>query len=455
MEASQQTPAPPARRPNGLRRARIIVSALEDGANRQARASIWALIFAWTGLPVMLWLAGLGLVAGLIAGIFGSQQPDFVSFLHVNEGAGVVGAVAGGFVGALGGFLLIVVGYISNPAAFLGAFISGMFIAALVLYGLFAAEPKTLAWRGYRKPSRREKELLDPLVAETCERMGMRFHLHPWIADLDKPAAWSHMRAIVITTALLGDYDESERQPKGDFDRMALSAILAHETHHWQIRDPIGLSWVWSCFWPVVLLFNAGTWLREKSGFLGTLGWILFWPAWITTKLIVVPIMTRTCQEQEYEADARVASLGDDYRLGLRRALTELRAWESPRSGWEEALAQTHPPIELRLERLEAPQAPVPETMPVPVPAEPRPAPRPPRPTVINPEPPQPPEPEADPPEAEEPLVLDPEETAPEPEEPPAPKKPRAPAKPRPKKPPPDEPSDAAAQWGIEPGNPE
>jgi hypothetical protein len=64
--------------------------------------------------------------------------------------------------------------------------------------------------------------------------------------------------------------------------------------------------------------------------------------------------MMRRSRQYEYEADARAASLGEEYRLGLRRALDELAVWERPRTGWEDVLAATHPPIEHRLERLEA-----------------------------------------------------------------------------------------------------
>jgi len=208
--------------------------------------------------------------------------------------------------------------------------------------------------RGYRSLSRREKERLYPLLQETGRRMGLGVVPELRMSDSEIPGAWTHMRAIVVTRGLLGHYDASESPPQPDLDDIALSAILAHELHHWYIGDAVGMSVVWSCFWPVVILFNAATLLRQRAGLLGTLGWILLWPMWVTTRLIVAPLMTKKCRKYEYEADARAVSLGDDYRLGLRRALDNIGEWERPRTGWEDALAPTHPPIELRLERLES-----------------------------------------------------------------------------------------------------
>jgi hypothetical protein len=80
----------------------------------------------------------------------------------------------------------------------------------------------------------------------------------------------------------------------------------------------------------------------------------MFWPAWVCTKLVIVPLLTRRSRQYEYEADVRAASLGDEFRLGLRRALDELSSWERPRTGWEDVIAATHPPIEHRLQLLEA-----------------------------------------------------------------------------------------------------
>jgi Zn-dependent protease with chaperone function len=64
--------------------------------------------------------------------------------------------------------------------------------------------------------------------------------------------------------------------------------------------------------------------------------------------------MANASRRAEYQADRHAAMLGEDYRLALRRALDDLSQWERPRNGWEAVLAASHPPIEYRMERLEA-----------------------------------------------------------------------------------------------------
>jgi Zn-dependent protease with chaperone function len=345
---------------------------LEQGVERQTKAIVGAIACGWTGLPVALWLAAAGVVIGFIAGIFGASHIGLAHTLHVDEGASFIGAIVGAFVGAFGGIVLIYIWFFEEPLRIAGAFLSGLLIGGLGIALLAAVEPKLMRLRGYRELSKRERERINPLLVETGRRMGLSVVPELWISDIPKPAAWAHMRAIVITRGLLGDYDATERGPTPDLDDAALSAILAHELHHWHVGDVVGNTMVWACFLPVVIVFNGLSWVKTKSGGLGTLGWFFFWPAWVCTKLVVL-VMTARNRQQEYEADAQTARLGDDYRLGLRRALDDLAEWEHARSGWEAALAATHPSIELRLERLESrpPREPLPTTpQPKPAPAK-------------------------------------------------------------------------------------
>jgi len=333
---------------------------LEHGADRQSPAVIGALVAAWTAMPFALWLAVGGLAIGAFAGIVGGSEIGLAKTLHIEQGIGVIAAIYGAVIGTLAGFLVIYAYFVQNPAQLAGALISGALVGSLILVLRHHIEPFLMRLRGYREPSRRERVRLYPLLAETGERMGLTVVPALWISDAQKPGAWAHMRSIVLTRGLLGDYDASEKPPTPELDSFALSAILAHELHHWDAGDVVGLAAVSSCFWPVVLIVNAISWLRERAEWLAIVCWLFFWPAWVATKLVVVPLVSRRSRDQEYEADARAASLGDDYRLGLRRALDELAAWERPRTGWEDVLAATHPPIELRLERLEAPRQPEP-----------------------------------------------------------------------------------------------
>ena len=162
-----------------------------------------------------------------------------------------------------------------------------------------------------------------------------------------------HVGAFVLTRGLLGDYDESEGPPKPELDDAAIAAILAHELNHWQTGDVVGLTMIKACFFPFVLITNAITWIRLRSEIAGIIGWTFLWPIWISSRFVVTPLAATASRRAEFEADARAASLGDKYRLGLRRALTTLQMWERPRTGWEEVMAATHPPTETRLERLE------------------------------------------------------------------------------------------------------
>ncbi|MGH2965116.1 MAG: M48 family metalloprotease [Solirubrobacterales bacterium] len=331
---------------------------LAFGALDRYDRGVWAAaIAAWTGLPFALWLAAFGGLIGAVLGLIGAHDSSLAREFHIGEGVGVLGIFAGLILGVIFGFLNIFIGYVNAPLDFIGAILSGFLVGSITLAILIAAEPQLMKLRGYRELSRREKDFLHPLLLDAGAGFGLRVVPELWISDKLIPGAWSHPRGIVIARGLLGDYDKSEGQPKPQLDSTAIRAILAHELVHWHFADPVGTRAVWSCCWPIVVAFNAASWLVQRnSGILKAVGWFFFWPAWVSIKLVIVPIMAKQSRSHEYEADARAANLGDDYRLGLRKALTELQDWEKPRTGWEDALEATHPPIELRLERLEAPR---------------------------------------------------------------------------------------------------
>lgn len=333
-----------------------LVSALK----RQDDAILGALLSTWTGLPLALFGAVAGLVFGAVVGAIGLSVGGFAGSV-LNQGTSLLGAMLGAVVGAGVGAIFIYVYLVSHPAQLFGALLSGVLVSAVIFYVTVAAEPLMLWLRGYRQPSRREKALLDPLLFDLAQRMRLPALPAMWISDAQKPGAWTHTRAIVVTRGLLGEYDASEGQPKPDLDTLALSAILAHELHHWMKGDAVGLAMVSACFYPFVLLINGVAWLRERAEWLAIVLWLFLWPIWVTSRFVVIPLMAKASRRAEYEADRHAAMLGEDYRLALRRALDDLAQWERPRNGWEAVLAASHPPIEYRLERLEAsrlPQAP-------------------------------------------------------------------------------------------------
>lgn len=327
---------------------------LSAGLRRQRPAAIGALIAAWTGLAFALWFALGGVAVGILVGAVGAESLGIASTIGMNTGTGVLAAIIGAFAGGIGGLVLIYVLLILHPLQLLGALASGVVVTVLFLLVYIAAEPLLLRLRGYREPSRRERERIYPLLLEAARAMELPVVPAVWISDQQKPGAWAHMRAIVLTRGLMGDYDASEKPPQSDLDATSLIAILAHELEHWDSADVVGLSIVTACFCPLVLIINVINWIRERGEWLGVLLWVVFWPVWVASKLVVIPLMAKRSRQAEYDADACAASFGDPFRLGLRRALAELSAWEVPRTGWEDVLSATHPPIEHRLERLEA-----------------------------------------------------------------------------------------------------
>jgi Zn-dependent protease with chaperone function len=332
-----------------------------DAAQRQWRAIAGALVAAWTGLPFALWGAVAGMFVGAVAGVIGlSILGTFFGSVLNNQGAGLLSAAVGALLGIVGGFSFIYFYLVTHPVQFVGALLCGVLVSAIVLVVMVRAEPWLMRLRGYRVPSRREEMRLDPLLADAGSRMGLPIVPALWISDAPKPGAWAHVRAIVVTSGLLGDYDASENPPKPDLDDFALSAILAHELHHWNAGDVVAAAMVSACFYPFVLIVNALAWVRQRAEWAGVLLLVILWPVWVASRFVVVPLMAHASRQAEYEADARAASLGDDYRLGLRRALDELAVWERPRTGWDAVLAATHPPIELRMQRLEAQPEPPP-----------------------------------------------------------------------------------------------
>ncbi|HLI60785.1 MAG TPA: M48 family metalloprotease [Solirubrobacteraceae bacterium] len=359
-----QLQPPPATRPPLLRGLWNLVL---EAADRHGVTGLVGAVLAWTGLPIALWAAAIGAIAGAVAGVVGSTQVPLAHELHINQTVGLGGAILGFFVGAWEGFRVVYNQLINPPIAFIAAALGGVFIGVVVVMVMFTFEHIGLRLRGYRRMSRRETERVAPLVIAAAKGMDLRVVPQVWVADLPKPAAWAHMHAIVLSRGLLGDIDDTERPPRGVLDDAALGAVIAHELHHYKSGDSVSLRVIWACSYPLVLMFNIGSWLGSTFRFFApgrlvspsrlasALGWFLFWPAWVIIKLVLAPLVALDDRDHEYEADAAAARISEEYRLGLRRALAELSMWEQPRSGWEDAIAATHPPIELRLERLETP----------------------------------------------------------------------------------------------------
>lgn len=304
---------------------------LRAGIGRQGLAASVALVAAWSGLWGLLIIATVFLA--------GAALISFVAWLVAGGLGGLAGLLAGlgisvgtilGFIGAL---------FLSGPGVLIsvaaGAVISVLFFGVMV-----AAEPLTLRLRGYRRASRREYERVVPLLVEAGRRLQLT-NLPPLlITDDGSRNAYAAVRHVVISRTLL---DELADEP--------LAGVLAHELSHWARADTVGLRFVFAAALPLALLYNLAVLLLRFRGIVALIALVLLWPAWVLTRLVIEPLVAERSRDYEYGADQDARRAG--YGEALREALAHLREFEGGRSGWEQVLAATHPPIELRLEALE------------------------------------------------------------------------------------------------------
>jgi Zn-dependent protease with chaperone function len=328
---------------------------LRNGARRHPWGVLIALITGWTGVWVGFWTAILGMIFGILvaSGVVDNSIGLFLIPIGAGQAVTVLSVFWGAILGALGGFLIVPTGmFATHPIQTVVAVASGAVVTAIVVVTVATFERPLLRARGYRRLSRDEVRRVAPLVKNVADAMDLPALPRFGMADILVPNAWTHMRTIVLTTGLLHTLDDSE-----------LTAVLAHELQHWRSGDAVGSRIVWAAALPVALICNLGLFLSgrrlEATGsigagigaFIAALGWLIAYPAWAITKLIIVPVTASTQRRYEYEADAAAKSIG----LGgaLASALRKMGAFEGGRTGWEQTMAATHPPTELRLEALQ------------------------------------------------------------------------------------------------------
>lgn len=329
-----------------------------NGLTRQPWGVLAALLAAYTGLIVSLWAAALGFVVGIIVAVGLIAVNHFTRDLfHAGAGTSVTAiAVVTGALAGTGGSFAVIYSHtlLSSPSHILEAIITGAIFAAVIVAIIAVFEGDILRLRGCQRLSRDQVRRVSPALQLAGQQMGLDDTPKFAILDSNVPAAWTHMRHIVITTGLLDTLtDPSE-----------LTAVIGHELHHWRRGDSVGLHFVWVCAWPVILLYNAATWvtgfrLEIKVGgkpvpggtLIPFIAWAIAWPSWILVRFLITPVLAGQMRKQEYEADAEVAGLG--YGPPLIEALTMLAPYEMGRTGWEAAVFATHPPKALRIERLQ------------------------------------------------------------------------------------------------------
>lgn len=340
-------------------------------ATRLPGATFAALFTAWTAAVIALWIAAFSAIASIVLTAFGitvsGQAAGVFAFTsHTSGGVIFLGALVAGAVGFGTAFAAI---YTSSTIGAIPLVATALLVGIVIglVFGLISTvmEPKLLEWRGYRRPSAREKaEHLDEAAAMALGPLGIRSAPYLRIMDSEVPQAWTYTRTIVISKGLLEKLDAEE-----------LAGVLAHELTHWRRGDGFAMRMVWCFGWPVGVLYGLGMFLQgarfgaseppHSSGkgtvkgattFLTFLGWMFLWPSWLLTRFVLVPMTAKDSRLAEYEADAGASAIG--LGDGLSRALKEISKWEGNRNAWDAALARTHPPTELRREALDGDRPP-------------------------------------------------------------------------------------------------
>jgi Zn-dependent protease with chaperone function len=230
----------------------------------------------------------------------------------------------------------------------LGQVVTALVVGVLYLAWTTLAEGSRLRVAGARRLSRREADWLMPLVTEVAARLGLRTLPRILVDDRREPNAHAGIRHIVINYGLLEQLN---------YDRDQVAAVLAHELVHWRDGDTIAMAWAKGVALPLYLLYELADRLLRLSNSrpLHFIVRTMFWAVIVTVRYLVIPVQARLWRRAEYRADAGAAAAG--YRSGLRGALTYLRhSFDGERSGWDRTVLATHPPNELRLERLEGDQ---------------------------------------------------------------------------------------------------
>ncbi|MBW4702276.1 M48 family metalloprotease [Micromonospora sp. RL09-050-HVF-A] len=340
---------------------------LRAGILRDWRGVLGSFLATWFYVPLALVAAVWGGLAlglyGLIAG--GTQSEEAVPALlrdaplvgplleaFVARSGGVVGGFAGFALGALVGFLAILVlpwrNAFDEPAnLFTG--LAGMVVAAglvglLYTVGRVLLEPWLLGVSGARLLSRREAERLRPLLSDCAARLGLPGE--PRLLIEDDPVltnARAYARHVVVSTAVLDCTDEE------------IAALLSHELVHWRTGDEVTSAFIRGVGLPLVLVHALPAWLMRRFPHPATdfVVFLFFWPVLLTMRYLVLPCHRRDVRAAEYRADTGAVLAG--HREGMRAMLERRRSFETGRSGWDEAVCATHPPSELRLDRLDHP----------------------------------------------------------------------------------------------------
>lgn len=347
-------------------------------AMRHNRAgTLVGLVAAWFNVPLVLFMAGIGAVFGGLVGLFSGSLAGpgvldrlgtvFSVFIPLPidvaellptaavQVGGIIGALLGMVTGALklawltfsGAWVLLHMGDPLWPwMVACGQVATAVFLGVLYTFYSTTTEAWRLRLAGVRRPSRRESAWLEPIVRQAAKRIGATSAPILRIDDSREPNATAGARHIIINQGLLEflNYDDD-----------AVAGVIAHEVAHWHHGDPVAMAWGKGVALPLYLAHNLAVRVQEAArwGPLRILVWVVLWSVSATMRGLVVPLHARYWRRCEYAADAAAARAG--YGPGLYRALSLIRrSFDGARTGWDQSMLATHPPTELRLERLEA-----------------------------------------------------------------------------------------------------
>jgi len=314
------------------------------GMRRAWGPGLTALICAWSGVWLALWLLAVTGVLGALLGFLGEA---LTGASPASPGGGVLstagGAIAGIAQGLVASLRALVV---AEPVELLVSLAGGLALSLSLVAAEIALEPWLLLLRGWRRMSRREAARLTPLLEAAAADLGLDELPQLLIADGGSLRIRACSRHLVVGRGLLDELGDDHAGGQ------ALTAVLCHGLHHWAGGDGVGRVFVLACGLPLALVYNAGCCLaRQGNSLLALAGWAILWPAWVLVSLVIRPVSAFTSRRREYEADAAVWDAGRG--AALHHALSFLGELEPGRAGWDQALAGTHPPLELRLEALE------------------------------------------------------------------------------------------------------
>lgn len=334
------------------------------------------IVGAWFNAPFVVLCAGIGAffggISGVVSGTFAGtgvlkRIDTFIAWVFplpykaedlLPTAGAQVGGIIGGILGAINGAWKLGWAALAWPwqrlydddptwpvTVAVGQVVTALVVGVLYLAWSTMAEGWRLRVAGARRPSRREAEWLMPIVHEAAGRLGLTRLPRILIDDRREPNAHAGIRHVIINYGLLDQLG---------YDREQVGAIVAHELVHWRDGDAIAMAWSRGVALPLVLLYDFATrllsWSRSRP--LHFVVRMLFWSVIVVTRRFVLPVQASRWRRLEYRADALAAAAG--YGPGLRQALTYLRhSFDGQRSGWDAAVLATHPPNELRLERLE------------------------------------------------------------------------------------------------------